>query len=196
MQVIAVSSNGCNSKVDTVSIVLPISITNFTVSKVNNTALLNWSSTLEVNAKEYQVLRSTDGRTFEPIGIVAAKGVASEYKFTDMNLPLTANTIHYKLKLVDKDGKYSYSENRLIKLSNTQFVTVYPNPAHSTINIKIDKLIGIGSIVITDLYGKQLKQQPLSVGINTIDVSHLAKGMYMVTTITEQGKQTEKVFVE
>lgn len=74
--------------------------------------------------------------------------------------------------------------------------TIYPTPTHNVVNIKADKLIGSGTIVVTDLYGKQLKVQPLSLGTNTIDVSRFAKGMYMVTIITEQGKKTEKVVVE
>ncbi len=75
-------------------------------------------------------------------------------------------------------------------------LTIYPNPTHSIINLKIDKLIGAGTIAITDLYGKQVKQQPLSMGVNTIDVSSFAKGMYLVSIITETGKQTQKVVVE
>ncbi len=75
-------------------------------------------------------------------------------------------------------------------------LTIYPNPTHSIINLKIDKLTGAGSIVVTDLYGKQVKQQALSMGVNTIDVSSFAKGMYLVSVITEQGKQTQKVIVE
>ncbi len=72
----------------------------------------------------------------------------------------------------------------------------YPNPAHTTISLKVDKLIGRGSIIITNLLGKQLKQQPLSMGINAIDVSTFAKGMYLVSIITNTGKQTQKIVVE
>ncbi len=81
------------------------------------------------------------------------------------------------------------------KFNSEQF-TIYPNPAHSTINIKLNTLVGEGTIVVTDLYGKQIKQQALSLGTNTIDVSGFAKGMYLVSVITEQGKQTQKVIVE
>ncbi|MCX6210789.1 MAG: T9SS type A sorting domain-containing protein, partial [Bacteroidetes bacterium] len=80
-------------------------------------------------------------------------------------------------------------------ISNEQLV-IYPNPAHSLVNLQIDKLVGRGSIVVTDLYGKTVKQQSLSMGTNTIDVSTFAKGMYLVSVITDQGKQTQKVVVE
>ncbi len=75
-------------------------------------------------------------------------------------------------------------------------IVVYPNPAKSFIYIKLNKLTNTGSITITDLYGKQLKQQPLSMGVNTIDISPLAKGIYIATIITDDGKQTRKMIVD
>jgi hypothetical protein len=85
--------------------------------------------------------------------------------------------------------------NNQMANSNEQLV-VYPNPAHSTINLTVKTLVGSGSIVVTDLYGKTIKQQALSMGTNTINVSSFAKGMYLVSVITETGKQTQKVVVE
>jgi hypothetical protein len=73
--------------------------------------------------------------------------------------------------------------------------TMYPNPAKSFISLNVKTLIGAGSIVVTDLYGKQIKTQSLSLGINTMDVSRLSKGMYFVSTITSEGKTTKKLVV-
>jgi hypothetical protein len=76
--------------------------------------------------------------------------------------------------------------------------TLYPNPAKGFINLNIETLIGAGSIVVTDLYGKTLKTQALSMGTNTvdIDIANLSKGMYFVSTITNEGKTTKKLVVE
>jgi hypothetical protein len=74
--------------------------------------------------------------------------------------------------------------------------TLYPNPARTFVNLQIDRVEGKGSIVVTDLYGKTIKVQPLSLGTNSIDVSGFAKGMYLVSTITTKGKTTKKVVVE
>jgi Secretion system C-terminal sorting domain/Bacterial Ig-like domain (group 2) len=74
--------------------------------------------------------------------------------------------------------------------------TMYPNPAHSFISLSVNSLIGAGSVVVTDLYGKQVKTQSLSMGTNTIDISKLGKGMYFVSTITNEGKTTKKLVVE
>jgi hypothetical protein len=74
--------------------------------------------------------------------------------------------------------------------------TIYPNPAKTFFSLLVNSLVGAGSIVVTDLYGKQVKVQPLSMGTNTIDVSSFAKGMYFVSTITNEGKTTKKLVVE
>jgi hypothetical protein len=73
---------------------------------------------------------------------------------------------------------------------------MYPNPAKSFISLSVNTLMGAGSIVVTDLYGNQVKVQTLSLGINTIDVSSFAKGIYFVSTISSKGKTTQKLLVE
>jgi len=82
------------------------------------------------------------------------------------------------------------------KLETTNEFSMYPNPAKSVVNLQVDKLVGTGSIVITDLYGKAIKTQILSLGNNTINISTLSKGMYFVSMITSEGKTTKKLVVE
>ena len=74
--------------------------------------------------------------------------------------------------------------------------TMYPNPAKTFISLNVNTLNGNGSIVITDLYGKQVKTQPLSMGNNTVDIANLSKGFYLVGVITSEGKTTRKLVVE
>jgi hypothetical protein len=88
-----------------------------------------------------------------------------------------------------------------VSISNEQLTIIndfimYPNPAKSFINLNVETLVGVGSIIITDLYGKTLKTQSLSMGTNTVNISNLSKGMYFVSTITNEGKNTKKLLVE
>jgi hypothetical protein len=82
------------------------------------------------------------------------------------------------------------------RMSTDNDFTIYPNPANSFINLNVENVIGNGSIVITDLYGKQIKKQALSMGTNIIDIAKLPKGLYFVSTITSIGKNTKKLIVE
>ena len=74
--------------------------------------------------------------------------------------------------------------------------TLYPNPAKQNVNLNIEKLVGGGKIIVTDLYGKQVIQQTLSMGTNNINITNLAKGLYFVSTITSNEKITKKLVVE
>jgi len=82
------------------------------------------------------------------------------------------------------------------QLSTVNDFTMYPNPAKGYINLNVEALVGAGSIIVTDLYGKTVKTQALSMGTNTIDIAKLSKGMYFVSTITNEGKTTKKLVVE
>jgi hypothetical protein len=85
------------------------------------------------------------------------------------------------------------SNNQDVK---TNEFTMYPNPAKSIFNVNVKTLVGAGSIVVTDLYGKQVKVQALSMGNNTVDITNLAKGIYFVSSVTSEGKTTKKLVVE
>jgi hypothetical protein len=82
------------------------------------------------------------------------------------------------------------------KLETTNEFTMYPNPAKGFINLNVETLVGTGSIVITDLYGKTVKTQVLSMGTNTVNTANLSKGFYLVSVITSEGKNTKKLIVE
>lgn len=81
-------------------------------------------------------------------------------------------------------------------LLNSNDFTMFPNPAKSRISINIETLIGKGNINITDLYGKTVKSQVLSIGTNAIDISNLSKGFYLVSVLTKEGTQSKKLIVE
>jgi Secretion system C-terminal sorting domain len=90
----------------------------------------------------------------------------------------------------------SRSINSEILTNNDLQWTLFPNPANSKIHIQIEKLIGTGSIIVTDLYGKQIKMQPLSMGLNTLDLSSCSKGFYLITVATNEGTTTKKLIIE
>lgn len=86
-------------------------------------------------------------------------------------------------------------------ISNDQLVvrddfTMYPNPARFVFSLQVDQLIGEGKIIVTDVYGKTVKTQTLSMGTNTVDIANLSSGIYFVSIITSEGKTTKKLVVE
>jgi beta-glucanase (GH16 family) len=74
--------------------------------------------------------------------------------------------------------------------------TIYPNPTKGLINLNVETIVGKGSIIVNDLYGKTVKTQTLSMGTNTVNVSNLCKGMYIITMTTTEGKISKKLIIE
>ena len=74
--------------------------------------------------------------------------------------------------------------------------TMYPNPAKGTVAITADYVQSGGQIIVTDMFGKQVKVQALSLGVNRLDINNLSKGFYLVNVITTEGNKTKKLIVE
>lgn len=138
---------------------LPIILTYFTGQKQETRVLFNWQTATEQNNKEFQIERRTDGTNFEKIGIVESKNniAGSSYTYVDA-YPLSGNN-YYRLKSVDIDEKYSYSNivEITFNLALNQ-VIIFPNPAKDILkiqsNLKGEKLY----ITITDLAGRKILQ--------------------------------------
>ncbi len=86
-------------------------------------------------------------------------------------------------------------------ISNEQLATskdfiVFPNPARNTVYINLENNKGGEQLIITDMLGKQVKTQILSLGNNNIDISNFNKGFYLISLIVDNKVQTKKLIVE
>lgn len=157
--------------------VVPVHLLSFTGQPDAKGVLLNWKVENELNFSYYGVEYSTDGRQFSQVGSVAAKGAAG-YSFLHTN-PVIGNN-YYRLKLVDKDGLYNYSQVIDINFGES-VIKVYPNPFSSSLNISLNTNINGKNIIrVLDLGGKQLMEKTFAGGNITLDVSNLASGTYLV----------------
>jgi hypothetical protein len=152
-------------------------------NSVNSNGAGSW------NSSNNNVFSITGGGV---ITLVAPGTATVTYTYTDANFCSNSRSVTFTVAPCSVARGVSAEH---IVPNNSEF-TMYPNPARSTVSLQVEKLVGSGTIVVTDLYGKQVKTQSLSMGTNTVDISNLAKGFYLVSTITEQGKTTKKFVVE
>lgn len=162
--------------------VLPVTVTDFTAQKNNETVLLKWYATFETNFKKYEIERSIDGNNFYKIGEIAGRNLAS-YSFTDNNLP-NANMVFYRLKMIDIDAQFSNSKIVSVRIANNFFnALVYPNPTKGKLVVKLQQALTENSqLVIADLSGRIVMQQQVAGGQRNIylTVSHLPAGRYFI----------------
>jgi hypothetical protein len=170
---------------------LPLTLITFEAQLINRDVLLQWSTSSEQNTSHFDIERSTDGNNFSVIGNVNAAGNSSstiKYSFSDDN-PV-AGTNFYHLKMVDKDGRYSYSKTVAVQVVNIKFLRVYPNPARDALYIETSRSNENAIIQIIDLAGKKVKEQKLVLTGNTsVDISNLPKSIYKI--LIKTGTKTE-----
>ncbi len=170
---------------------LPVQLISFTATAGKNIALLQWKTAEETGFNYYQVERSLDNAiTYQATGKVTASGSNSTYQFTD-NLS-TANAtavIYYRLKMVDRNGDFKYSEVRTVSFNqqDKNSIKAYPNPAITTVNIYlgISNAANKYSATIHDMQGRIIKffsnvtpQQDKTI---TLSLAGISSGQYIVT---------------
>jgi Secretion system C-terminal sorting domain len=164
-----------------VNTILPLKLISFTGSKQNNDALLQWKTANETGVSKFEVQRSDNGQTFTSIGTVASG--AALYSFTDANTFSSRMLTYYRLKSIDVDARFTYSNIlRLSKQANTA-LTVYPNPVSNLLTIS--GLKEKGTILLFNADGKLLRQQIVSAQTMSMDMSNYAKGIYLLQYTAE-----------
>jgi len=161
--------------------VLSLDLLSFTGQLVNGKSQLQWQTANEVNTDYFEVDKSTDGKHFDSLTTVKAIGSGDNSYATVDAYPQTG-TNYYRLKLVNKDGSFTYSNIVSIQVGsngNTPFV-VCPNPTSRQL---IVNYVAANNAIISiyNLTG----QKVLSIPTNgqpktTIDVSNLANGTYLL----------------
>lgn len=183
---------------------LPVTLINFTVVKQNNQSnLLQWTTAQEFNSSYFSVERSFDGTNFTTLGNVNAKvnsSVQSNYLYSD-NMLLTLNflpsTIFYRLKMVNIDGSYTYSEIRTVSNKVSFSVSLYPNPANDNLNVIINAAQNETiQMEVLNMDGKIIVSTSSSIVVGTttknINVSSLSSGTYFIKIETGKGQSTLK----
>lgn len=120
--------------------ILSISLLGFTGSAENNMVQLFWQTQHEGNNSHFEIQRSVDGNNFETIAMVTAKGNisnANNYQTKDDLFFFSYQSVYYRLKMIDINGKFKYSNSILIKLKAEvkNNITAWPLPFTSNLNI-------------------------------------------------------------
>jgi hypothetical protein len=170
--------------------VVPVELTSFTASAMNNDVVLNWATATEINNQGFEVERGVNGQ-FTKIGFVAGNGTttqANQYTYTDRGL--ANGTYSYRLRQVDFDGTFEYSPVVEVDVNVPVEFTLgqnYPNPFNPsttiTFGLSVDSKV---SLKVFDVLGQQvavLVDGNLGQGPHEInfDASSLNSGVYFYT---------------
>lgn len=175
---------------------LPVLLSDFAVRLYNGIVQLNWTTDQESNSNRFEVERSTDGATWNKIAVVAAKGnstVETNYAYTDRTPAGGVN--YYRLKMVDMDNSFEYSETKSVRAAFAANVKVYPNPASSNVHVSIPAATNVVRLMNT---AGQVLQERRSVAAHStvsFDVSSYPAGTYMIQVMQADGTAQNNVLL-
>jgi hypothetical protein len=169
--------------------ILPVTLLNFTSTLINKTVKLLWQTAMEINSSYFLIERSADGLNFSTIGTITAADVNNnikQYSFLDDG-PLAVN--YYRLKEVDLNGKYAYSNILSVKIPQTQVLNIIDNPVQNLLELQINtSSTQLNYVTILDFAGRKLKYFNMKNGVQNIDVSFLPTGNYILQLVTTDGE--------
>ena len=134
---------------------LPVTLISFTGKNNGNSNQLSWKVENEQNLNYYELQRSIDGQNFKGISQIKAAGNNS-YTYNDP-IAAVSSLYYYRLKSVDKDGKFKYSVVIKIRTDLNGFAVVNPNPFKDKLVVNIESLIqDKATFIITDIKRKAI----------------------------------------
>lgn len=171
---------------------LPVRYSSFGAVAVDNAVNLKWTTETELNNSHFEIESSTDGLNFKKIGVVTNGIVngntAKSYTFTDNSFNTNDAVVYYRLKQVDFDGRFAYSNTLVVRLQALSDVKmqVLPNPFAENVTIRFEAIEKTtAQVQIINAQGQlvMLQNTIVNKGNNSIQVmglSKLAPGVYIV----------------
>jgi hypothetical protein len=181
---------------------LPVVLVTFnTTVNTDKSVTIRWSTQQELNSDLFNVERSADGINWTDVGYIKAKGNSnqvSDYSFTDLS---TLNGIsYYRMKVVNLDGDFGYTETRVVHLSVEKNLVIFPNPAKDNLNIYLREASPVQlTLRLISVTGLVLLERKLNGGKGaavSIPVTQFQPGNYIIQVSGSDGtKQTKEVFI-
>lgn len=173
---------------------LPVELLSFTGQHTEKGNLLTWATTNEIQNKGFEVENSKDGLRFDKIGFVAGKGTSSQvqnYRFEDAApLESAEKVVYYRLKQLDFDGGFEYSNIISIRINGKNTIGVFPNPGKDIFTLTGIKNIEDETFTLLNSIGQTL---PVVVQDNgQLDLSLFPPGIYYLR-MASSGQLTKLV---
>jgi Secretion system C-terminal sorting domain/Bacterial Ig domain len=166
------------------STVVPIKMISFTVLPNGNQVNLQWVVSDQINISNYEVEFSSNGIKFEKITTVTSNAsLTASYNAIHTSPILGIN--YYRIKTIEKDGSFSYSDIRKVNFGKANTVIVYPNPTTTGIvNISFkNSMVGKPTLVsLFSVDGKLISVQNIlnTNQTETIKISNLLNGIFIL----------------
>jgi hypothetical protein len=180
------------------SSVLPVQLSSFTASHINEGIELFWQTFTETNTDRFAIETSRDGINFSHLADKKAAGYSSSplsYSYLHMNAVTGIN--YYRLKQIDQDGKFKYSKIVRADMAEKKTIRLFPNPATTKLTIHHKAAKGNEHIQIITTQGILALQSNLKTGATETAFYDLGltKGLYFLVIVDGKEKLTRPLMI-
>ena len=160
--------------------VLPVTLTNFSAQIINKKTLIKWNVENEINFSDYEIEQSSNGVDFVKLAVVKPSNQSAySYEYENTN----HQKQYFRLKLIDNNGKFSYSNIVVINANSTSAITVYPNPAKDFITVNTNEIHPNSYFIISNVDGKGMNKISAKNSATTISTVKFSNGLYYIKLI-------------
>jgi Secretion system C-terminal sorting domain len=184
---------------------LPVTITSVKAYQQASNIEVEWKVSNQLSVNNYEIQKSTDGRTFVTIGSKLAVNntqLENTYTFTDVQVVSGVN--YYRIKSVDNSGAFKYSIIVKVNIGNfVKSVTVWPNPIQgNSMNLQfVNEAAGNYNVQLTNILGQVVFSKQINhAGGSATQTVSLPKGLisggYQMQVIApDNTTQVQKVII-
>ncbi|MFL5746333.1 MAG: M36 family metallopeptidase [Niastella sp.] len=164
---------------------LPLTLLWFYTNQLGGQVALDWKTVSEMDVKDFTVEWSADAVTWTSLGNVNAQNQHNNsYNFLHSD-PVIGNN-YYRIKMNDKDGRFTYSpvRNVTLKENGNPAVVLIPNPVNANAMLYISKEVKATSVKVYNAAGSMVMQLAIGAGVQQVRISttRLAPGIYTIET--------------
>ena len=172
-------------------IVLPAELTSFESSCNNDREVFTWKTASESRLDHFQLEYTLDGLTFFPVGKIQATGNTQEAQdYSLEQLSSDDKPRYYRLKIVDIDGGFEYSDliaSKNCVVADGIFNAISTSATHVAVDMKVPAYLSI-----YDQFGKLVAHSKNGLKHHTFETSTLENGIYLIEATTLGGKREVK----
>jgi hypothetical protein len=186
-----------------VEFTLPLVLKSFNASLNNKKVNLSWVTGHEKDLSHFVVERSTNGVDYSEAGVVFAAGnstAVQNYSFPDVLNTASKGVVYYRLKMMDSQKRYQYSNVRIVRLGDAPKqvqVQAYPNPVVNELRVTVpanwqNKQV---SYEVYNMSGNMVKRIVSNTAsqTETMNVQDLGAGSYVVKAYTQEEAASQRI---
>jgi hypothetical protein len=179
---------------------LPLQLLSFSAQRSGDNVLLKWTTANEMNTSHFELFKGRQSGSMNYLDRVNALGYGTtnhDYSYIDQH-PYTGISF-YKLKMLDIDGRFTWSPVVQVDFDEASFFRVYPNPVHNQ-----ELFIDLKGTIIKDIRVFAVDGRPINTAWSNVNnervklslPSSLARGMYSIYITTEHGEKKAMIVVQ